>query len=167
MFDKYSTYFYRGKQVAVAVEQCWRDVVQTAWDLNGNKTEFNRRLPPGTHIMVSTTCCNQFLLSREMVHKRPLHVWSALLNILGIQPVCHKGEPEYNDLFEYQRNHLKVGFEETQLSEEDNRKGMFQGWAGEHLSHVIFGHQPFDMAYPTQKEMCENFIKGCPGSPCH
>ena len=148
------------------MEQCWRDVLQTTWDLNVYKTEFNRRLPPGTRIIVRTTGSNQFLLSREMVHKRPLHVWAALLNMLAVQPVCHKGELEYNDLFEYKRNHLKTGSEETHQTNEENRRGNLQSGAGEHLSHVIFGHQPFDMAYPTQQEMCQNFIKGCPGSPC-
>ena len=92
----------------LTIEQCWRDVLQTAWDLRADVAEFHRRLPPTEDIIVSTTCCNQFLLSRALVHKRPLHVWQNLLQIIAMQDTCHKGEPDYENLFHFNHTTQRV-----------------------------------------------------------
>jgi len=151
------------------MEQCWRDVLQTIWELKGKDEEFRARLPPTKNIELSLLCCNQFLLSRAMVHKRPLHVWSDLLKMIAIQDTCHIGEPDYENLYTYNNfGKEKVGPEKPRYPQyEKQYNGYFiQGHTGEHLSHVIFGHLPFEMPEPTQEDFCQNFIKGCPGSPC-
>ena len=48
--------------------------------------------PLNRPLMVCCSCCNQFLLSRKMVQRRPLEVWKKLLKILGEQQVCHIGK---------------------------------------------------------------------------
>lgn len=143
--------------------------MQVLMELKGKDEEFYERLPASTNIMVSATCCNQFIMSRAMVHRRPLHVWSELLRILAIQDTCHIGEPDYEHLQYFNATgRIKVGPEKSINPPWETRNNgyLIPGTTGEHLSHVIFGHEPFDMAYPTEKEFCLNFIKGCPGSPC-
>jgi hypothetical protein len=85
------------------MEQCWRDLLQTTWDLKGDNDEFQRRLPGGELIRINAPCCNQFLLSREVVRRRPLHVWMDLLNMIGVREVCHEGELDYDNLWSYHR----------------------------------------------------------------
>jgi hypothetical protein len=85
------------------MEQCWRDLLQTTWDLKGDNDEFQRRLPGGELIRINAPCCNQFLLSREVVRRRPLHVWMDLLNMIGVREVCHEGELDYENLWSYHR----------------------------------------------------------------
>jgi hypothetical protein len=105
------------------MEQCWRDTIQTAWDLRSNDTEFMRMFPPTYNIMVSMPCCNQFILSRAMVHRKPLRVWKDLLNIIGVQDACHFGEPDYENLYNYHASgEVKVGPEPRSI--EDDRVGM-------------------------------------------
>ncbi len=126
-----------------------RAVLQTTWDLKGKDKEFNERLPPDVPISTSGAYSNQFLVSRTMIHKRPLHVWKELLQIIAVQPKCHVGE--------------KVKSAENPSEE----KGLnIHGHTGEQLSHVLFGHQELRMKPPTQEDICQNFIRGCPGSPC-
>lgn len=36
----------------------------------------------------------------------------------------------------------------------------------EHLAHVIFGFQDLDGVIPDMNIICQNFLPGCPGSPC-
>lgn len=79
------------KGIEIWQEQCWRDTLQTTWDLLGNSTEFHRRLPVDKDIWMSAQCCNQFFISRDMIRRRPLHVWKHLLDIIGIQNACHLG----------------------------------------------------------------------------
>lgn len=153
------------------VEQCWRDVLQTVWELEGQDSEFQRRLPVEKPLKMASSCCNQFLLSRGMVHRRPLHVWKQLLHIITEQPTCHIGALDYEHLSTYNRKPVKEAPEQEfygRYNESaDFRAGAtIPGGAGEHLSHVIFGHQSLLMIKPTQVEMCQNFIRGCPGSPC-
>eukprot|EP01032_Pedospumella_encystans_P029374 gene29374-33172_t len=156
----------------VVQEQCWRDILQVLWELRGRDKEFHRRLPPTQPITSSATCCNQFLLSRAMVHKRPLHVWKELLQIIAMQPMCHMGEPDYENLFEFNRTGRVNKSSEKLFYEKfgeslTNQKGSYvQGHAGEHLMHVMFGHKELEMTPPSQEEICQNFIQGCPGSPC-
>ena len=163
--------FCHREEDGVVQEQCWRDILQVLWELRGRDKEFHRRLPPTQPITSSATCCNQFLLSRAMVHKRPLHVWKELLQIIAMQPKCHMGEPDYENLFEFNRTG-RVKSSEQLFYEKfgeslTNQKGSYvQGHAGEHLMHVMFGHKELEMTPPTQEEMCQNFIQGCPGSPC-
>ena len=38
-----------------------------------------------------------------MVHRRPLHVWQRLLEVVGVQQACHLGEPDYDNLHAYAR----------------------------------------------------------------
>lgn len=167
---KYLLFSCRGED-GIVQEQCWRDVLQILWELKDNKEEFHRRLPATAPITSGATCCNQFLISRGMIHTRPLHVWKELLHIIAMQPLCHMGEPDYENLFEFNRTG-RVKVREQPYYEKFNehahsQKGSYvQGHAGEHLNHVIFGHKPFNMTPPTQEEICQNFIRGCPGSPC-
>ncbi len=158
------------KEDGLAQEQCWRDVLQTVWEMNGKDEEFHQRLP-ANKITVSATCCNQFLLSRNTVHQRPLHVWKELFHIIAVQPTCHMGEPVYDNLFEYQRNgHVKnpekLYYEKFKESPTNRIGAYIPGVTGEHLSHVMFGMKNLEMSPPTREEICQNFIHGCPGSPC-
>jgi hypothetical protein len=78
-------------------------MLQTSWDLKNNKEEFLKRLPGGQLLEINAPCCNQFLLSRDTVHRRPLHVWMDLLNMIGVRDVCHEGELDYENLWSYHR----------------------------------------------------------------
>jgi hypothetical protein len=40
----------------------------------------------------------------QQVHRRPLSVWKELQYILSIQNVCHAGEPDYDNLYAFQRS---------------------------------------------------------------
>lgn len=79
-------------RIEVWMEQCWRDVLKIIWGLEDNIEEFGKRLPWDRPIMVYFGCCQQFVLSKSMVHKRPLEVWKKLLHIIGEQDVCHVGK---------------------------------------------------------------------------
>ena len=154
-----------------AHEQCWRDALQITWELKGKDEEFRRRLPAMAPLTISATCCNQFLVSRAMIRKRPLHVWKELLQIIAMQPKCHMGEPDYENLFEFNRTNRvkspeKLYYEKFGESVNNQKGAYIPGLTGEHLSHVIFGHQELQMKPPTQEETCQNFIRGCLGSPC-
>ena len=87
--------------IAIWVEQCWRDVLQTALDLRNNSAEFLRLVPPSIPLEVNFVASQQFILSRDMVKRRPLRVWKELLNIIGEQIACHLGELDYDNLYLY------------------------------------------------------------------
>ena len=144
--------------------------MQITWELKDKKEEFLRRVPPTSPLTISARCCNQFVVSRAMIHKRPLHVWKELLHIIAIQPMCHMGDLDYENLFEFNRTGRVKRPEKLHYSRFDSptdpNGANIPGMTGEHLSHVIFGHQELQMKPPTQDETCQNFIRGCPGSPC-
>lgn len=129
---------YHRSHATLWTEQCWRDTLQAAWDLRADDAEFQKRIPVTWEIMVSMPCCNQFILSREMVHKRPLRVWKDLLNIIGVQDACHVGEPDYESLYYF--NHtgrVKIGPEPRFIAAhgEDSKTASGTGRAhGLHLS---------------------------------
>lgn len=168
--------------LSIWLEQCWRDVLQITWNVNA--TNLAELLPNNKPILLTISCCQQFVLSRDMVHKRPLSAWKQLLHIMNEQDVCHEGEPEYENLYAYLYERTeKVGPEPKDvISFTDGRRvvhgdnpnegfGRFvQGITMEHLSHVIFGHLDLDMAYPTEDELCAHFEPyddpQCPNSPC-
>eukprot|EP01038_Epipyxis_sp_PR26KG_P015876 gene15876-21526_t len=143
------------KEIAIWVEQCWRDVLRIVWDLEGpeNTAEFERRLPVTKDILICSVLSNQFIISREMVLKRPLKTWKKLLHIINEQPVCHEGQPEYDHLFT-----VKVHPNLTDTAGPESYSlnyhiqpipGRYtQGGAMEHLSHVIFGMQDLDGIWP-------------------
>ena len=79
----------------VWIEQCWRDVLDIVWDLHGNITLLNELVPVDQPILVCFICCQQFIISRKQIHRRPLSVWKKLLFKLGENNVCHEGEPNY------------------------------------------------------------------------
>jgi hypothetical protein len=79
----------------VWIEQCWRDVLDIVWGLKGNVTELNRLVPTSAPILVCFVCCQQFIISRKEIHRRPLHIWKQLLYKLGESNQCHEGEPDY------------------------------------------------------------------------
>ena len=155
------------------IEQCWRDVLKIAW--NKTSDELSLILPRSQMLSVSVYCCQQFLLSREMVHRRSLDDWKQLQLILGQRNVCHVGMPEYNHLFSQPRAPIE-GPEPINLSEEhwthdkavSGTGRIIQGTTSEHLSHVIFGHLPLHMKPYTQEDYCNNFLSNsvCPHSPC-
>ena len=106
-----------------------------------------------------------------MIHKRPLRVWKELLHVIAMQPKCHIGEPDYENLFEFNRTGRvkmpeKLYYSIYGESPTNPNGANIPGMTGEHLSHVIFGHKEVKMKPPTQEETCQNFIRGCPGSPC-
>ncbi len=168
--------------MSIWLEQCWRDVLQISW--NVTSTKLLELVPNNKPIILTISCCQQFVLSRDMVHKRPLSVWKQLLRIMNEQDVCHEGEPEYDNLYAYlYERPEKVGPEPKDvITFTDGRRvvhgdnpnegfGRFiQGITMEHLSHVIFGQLDPDMAYPTVEELCEHFLPNsdpqCPHSPC-
>ena len=160
-----STSYWRGYEVWV--EQCWRDVLQVAWNLT--REELIQRLPPTSRLQASLYCCQQFVISRAMVHRRPLEQWKQLQLMLGQRKVCHVGQPEYDSLFVK----TNVGPEPDDLpdyewSHTPGTGRMIQATTSEHLSHVIFGHLPLLMQPFSMGEICENFLTNtvCPGSPC-
>ena len=116
----------------------------------------------------------QFVLSRAMVHRRPREVWARLLHMLGEDEVCVRGEPDYEHLYAYRRDHERVGPETPDLeAQHEGPKYGVKGWGrttqggtAEHLAHVIFGHYELDMNYPDQALICQNFLPGLPHSPC-
>lgn len=154
------------------IEQCFRDVLKVVWNVNGTQ-EMARLLPLDRPISVSFYCCQQFLISREMIHRRPLSVWKKLLRILGEADVCHNGEPEYETLHSYHKKNVKVGPEPSLLPDTEDTRApgtgrLTQAVTSEHLAHVIFGHHDLDMEWPSEKVVCQNFLprSQCPGSPC-
>ena len=162
----------------IFLEQCFRDVLRICWDLRSeNGTAELERLVPLTHpIEVNFVACQQFLLSRSVVHKRPLSVWKELLWVLGESSVCHAGELDYEHLAAYHANPAwkAKGPEKKNMAEywpinpAYGRFGRFtQGLTAEHLAHVIFGHKPLKMQFPREKNYCHNFLPDCPHSPCH
>ncbi len=59
-------------------------MLQIIWELKNNTAEFHKRVPVSEPIVVGgAKCCQQFLISRNMIHKRPLSVWKELLHIIG------------------------------------------------------------------------------------
>ena len=141
------------------------------WELKGKKEEFLRRVPPTSPLTISARCCNQFLVSRAMIHKRPLHVWKDLLRVIAMQPLCHMGDPDYENLYAFNRTGRikmpeKLHYLRFGESEHNPIGAVVPGMTGEFLSHVIFGHQELQMKPPTQAEICQNFLRDCPGSPC-
>lgn len=114
--------------------------------------------------------CQQFLLSREMVRRRPIEQWKDLLLILGQQDTCHIGEPDYENLHAYYAwGEKKVGPElksMKQYGEVRDYGRLIQAVSAEHLAHVIYGHYGLDMDFPDMKKKCLNFIPNCPHSPC-
>ena len=77
-----------------------------------------------------------------MVRRRPLSVWKKLLKIIGEQPFCHDGEPQYEHLYSYLTNTTnKAGPEPSNIpgSGENAQNPGYgrhtQGGAMEHLSH--------------------------------
>lgn len=156
------------------LEQCLRDTIRIAWG-NVSTEELNRRLPPNKPIVLCTHCCQQFIVSRRMVHKRTLETWKQLQHILSIQNVCHAGEPDYENLYAFNASSrwrsgpeyptLGIG-ESGQYSKSLGR--VTQAVVSEHLAHVIFGHHPLELPDPTMDDFCYNFLPQdqCPGSPC-
>ena len=148
------------------MEQCWRDVLQTVWELRGQDKTFRELLPSNVSLTTSGACCNQFIMGRSMVHRRPLHVWSQLLHMLAIQLACHLGEPDYEHLYEFNATdrvkcgpEVDIDFDSNSSFAREHQVGSnIPGGAGEHLSHVIFGHHPLISSYPTQEETCRNFL---------
>ena len=164
------------KKYDLWIEQCWRDVLKIAWNVTSD--ELAVRLPPKEELSVSAYCCQQFLISRKMVHKRSLADWKQLQLILGQRNVCHAGLPEYNYLHT-QPNEFEQGPEPINPPDtfwwHDKEKPpiagtgrIIQGTTSEHLAHVIFGHQPLHMEPTSQEDYCSNFLSSsvCPGSPC-
>lgn len=172
MVERDSEYWYNGS--SIYVEQCWKDMLKIAWNLEGkeNQAKFDELVPVNKPVFVRFHCCQQFLMSRDMVRKRPLSVWKKLFRIVNEQDVCHQGELEYEHLYAfYKHNQTRVGPETPgliQLGErpQDGIGRHTQGGGMEHLAHVIFGHLPLVMADPTMDDMCQNFLPDCPFSPC-
>jgi hypothetical protein len=90
------------------VEQCYRYVLRIVWNLTepSQLHTFNRLVPIDRPIAVNFTCCQNFLLSRAMVQRRPLHVWQKLYTVITQQDVCREGEIDYKNMFS---NMTKLG----------------------------------------------------------
>ena len=71
--------------------------------------EFNTLVPINRPVGISGFCCQNFLMSREMVHRRPLSVWKKLYEVIALQSVCHIGESDYPNLY----TKKKIGPEEN------------------------------------------------------
>jgi hypothetical protein len=155
------------------MEQCWRDALKIVWGLKDDPDEFNRRVPSNKPITITMICCQQFLMSREMVRRRPLSVWKDLLQLTAQSPVCHSGEPDYANLYAYHKsiNTSIVGPELPHIVSAGDTVGLgfgrhTQGGTTEHLSHVIFGFHDLIMPSPDINTQCQNFLPNCPFSPC-
>ena len=167
-------------KVGIWLEQCMRDTLQTAWG-NVSQHELDTRVPPHQPIMMCSYCCQQFIVSRDMIRRRPLHVWKRLQFLLSVQNVCHKGEPNYEHLYAFNASsRLRLGPEDPLLGTNTDTSGsgnhryskslgrVTQAVTSEHLAHVIFGHQALAEPVPTMETYCRNFIPNdrCPSSPC-
>mmetsp|Transcript_31786 Transcript_31786/g.43381 ORF Transcript_31786/g.43381 Transcript_31786/m.43381 type:complete len:142 (+) Transcript_31786:557-982(+) len=119
---------------------------------------FLKMVPKSRPVSVSVTCCQNFFLSRDAVRQRPLSVWKSLYEIITLQDVCHKGQPDYSQLFASKH----IGPEQPM---ENGRHT--QGNAMEHLAHVVYGHYPLEMPKPTLQSVCDQFYPDCEGSPCN
>lgn len=170
------TSFWRNSEIWV--EQCWRDVLRTIWGIGptmDDTLELNKLLPVDRPILVCSMCCQQFIVSKAMILKRPIQIWKKLLKIIGEQTVCHIGEPDYNNLYAFRKHHQMVGPEQPNIASEGESAAHpgvgfhTQGGAMEHLAHVIFGFQDLDSFQQDNAFYCENFKSRsvCPGSPCH
>ena len=149
------------KALEIWVEQCWRDVLKIVWELEDNIQEFNRRVPTSKPILVCFSGAQQFIISREKIRTRPLRIWKKLLQIIGEQPACRIGEPDYDNLFAFKTSQKKVGPEPS-----TGVGANTQGGAMEHLAHVVFGGHGLDMEFPNMDVICQHFIPNCPHSPC-
>ena len=85
------------------IEQCWRDVLMIISELDPDsekdKVEFAKLYPSNRPLLTTFIPSQQFLLSRDQVHKRPLEVWKKLYKVIVEQPVCHQGDPDYHYLY--------------------------------------------------------------------
>jgi hypothetical protein len=165
-------------KVGIWLEQCMRDTLQTAWG-NVSQRELDQRVPPSQPITMCAHCCQQFVVGRETILRRPLHVWKQLQYLLSVQDVCHRGEPLYEHLYAFNASsRLRLGPEDPLLGISDSSGGghryskslgrVTQAVTSEHLAHVIFGHQALAEPAPTMDSYCRNFVPNdmCPGSPC-
>lgn len=91
------------------MEQCWRNVIRLLWNLESDPEEFYKRLPINEPVKVCFHHAQQFVLSREMVHKRTLGEWKKLLYILGEDSACVHGEPDYEHLYAYRNSSVMDG----------------------------------------------------------
>jgi Protein of unknown function (DUF3431) len=132
------------------LEQCIRDTLRLAWG-NISVAELNTRVPPNRPIKMCTYCCQQFLLSRAMVRRRPLSMWKELQYILSTQNVCHAGEPDYDNLYSFNASsRMRLGPEDPALGMGIGKYGgspgrLTQAVTSEHLAHVIFGDKPVEV----------------------
>lgn len=150
---------------ATWIEQCWRDVLRFVWHLQTDPDEFYRRLPIDKPINVCFHPNNQFFLSREQVHKRTLNEWKELLHMLGEDSVCHRGNPDYEHLYDALSKKVKRGPENPNAPSPHDTP---QGWTNEHLAHVIFGQLDLEAPGATIERLCEHIYPKsvCPASPC-
>ena len=152
-----------GPGVEVWTEQCHRNILKLLFNESYVKKAYPQRLP----MRICLNCCNQFLVSKHMIHSRPFKVWKTLYEMIGVNNSCHWGEPEYDTLFAYHKNSTKVGPEPASV------KGLStgywtQGTAAEYLSHVIFGFKKVIMGRNTLRMACNNFYANCSKySPCN
>lgn len=77
---EFSVILFRNTSTAW-IDQCWRDVLQITWQLEDNVAELNRMLPMDRPIDVCYNPGQQFMVSRDQVHQRPLEVWKKLYHI--------------------------------------------------------------------------------------
>ena len=162
---------------AIWLEQCMRDTLRIIWNVNGTIT-FNDLLPVNKPIRMCVCVSQQFFISRDMIHKRPLSTWEKLFQILANQTQCHAGDPDYENLYAFNRSsRLEVGPEPPDLGgfekwrsehvQSDVGNGRYtQAITSEHLSHLIFGHHQLVLPKYTMEDLCRNYVPNCPGSPC-
>ena len=125
-------------------------------------------------IVMCSHCCQQFIVSKAMIHKRSLQTWKELQHLLSVQEVCHVGEPDYENLYSFNgSSRMRLGPESPTLGMGEGKYGksagrVTQAVTSEHLAHVIFGHEPVQQREPTIDTFCEQFLPQdvCPGSPC-
>ena len=106
-----------------------RDTLKVVWNLTSTE-ELERFVPKKSSIPLSFYCCQQFLISKQMVHRRPLSVWKSLLHMMNEQDVCHEGEPEFDHLYSYRytyhsRNKDRIGPEPADISYDKEQPGNF------------------------------------------
>eukprot|EP01036_Dinobryon_divergens_P030327 gene30327-39556_t len=121
--DHYHTF----PDVAVFVHG-FRDILKIVWEFEERDEEFQRLVPSN----------------------RPLSVWKKLLEIIGVQRVCHIGEPDYDNNFNAKLTKWKVGPEPEEI--------VF-------LAHVVYGKRGLTER-TTMKDICNNFYEDCPGTLC-
>ena len=130
------------------MERCWRDVLAVIGYREGKSPADGDAIP--SPIAVSFACCNQFVVSKEMIRRLPLKTWKKLHTMLAAGPACHLGNATYK------------GEGEASSRRSDPLGRGIQGFTSEHLAHVIYGgYSLLNSRAQMRQDTVDSFARGC------